>query len=280
MDKTQQEIDAPVLFSFGKYKNQPVALVRQNDPQYLDWLIGQAWFKEKFPRHYTVIINCGAAQDHTPAHNAMQALFLDDPICYKVIAATRPYFFKDLECCTVEGTVPSADRKGKEWKPLENVRAHLLPGASRTWSDYNEGHHRAVTSTPAQLVGEKVGRFPERQGWDWVFHASFRCNVCEKQLSEVHVEADQRLGARQAYLQPITIGLELKPTLGDDYPAVIRQIQQHGNLGQYSSNYEYRAVVVGRYTGEGASLEQVRKIFEAARITLVLLSDVQKCDLL
>ena len=248
MQKAQQEIDAPVLFSFGKYKNQPVELVRQNDPQYLDWLIGQAWFKEKFPRHYTIIVNYGAATDNTPAHNAMQALFLEDPICYKVVAATRPYLFKDLECCTLEGTFPTADRKGKERKPLENGRAHLLPGASRTWSDYNGGHHRALASTPAKLVGEKVDRFPERQGWDWVLYTNFRCSVCGKQVSEVHVTADERLGAPQVNLRPLTVGLELKPTLGDDYPAVIRQIHQHGNLGQYSSNYEYRALVVGRYT--------------------------------
>ena len=279
MENIQQGRDAPLLFSFGKYKDKPVELVRQNDPQYLEWLIAQAWFKEKFPRHYTIIINYGAASDHTPAHNAMQALFLDDVMCYKVVAATRPYFFNEFQCCTLEGTFATADRKRKEWRTFENGRAHLLAGASRIWSDYNEGHHRVLAPTAAKLVGEKVDRFPERQGWDWVLHTNFRCSVCEKQISEVHVTADPRLGARQLYLQPITVGLELKPTLGDDYPEVIRQIQQHGNLGQYSSYYAYRAVVVGRYTGEGVSWDQVRKIFEAAGITLVLLSEVHSADL-
>lgn len=73
------------VIPFGKYKGQP-AEVLMNDPKYVEWLNGQGWVKEKYPQFYTVIINNFQEPSDTPEHNAIQALFLDDELCKKLLS--------------------------------------------------------------------------------------------------------------------------------------------------------------------------------------------------
>jgi hypothetical protein len=37
------------LMPFGRYKGTPVRQVAESDLRYSEWLLGQAWFKTKFP---------------------------------------------------------------------------------------------------------------------------------------------------------------------------------------------------------------------------------------
>jgi hypothetical protein len=64
------------LIPFGKYRGMPVEAVLE-DRKYADWLIGQAWFREKYQNLFVIIQGGGAQQDFTPEHNRMQARFLD-----------------------------------------------------------------------------------------------------------------------------------------------------------------------------------------------------------
>jgi hypothetical protein len=61
--------------------------------------------------------------------------------------------------------------------------------------------------------------------------------------------------------------IELKPTLGDDYPAVLRQIKQAMKLaGTYDAT-----LIIGSYTGIGASFELLKTIFTASHINVILI---------
>lgn len=60
--------------------------------------------------------------------------------------------------------------------------------------------------------------------------------------------------------------VECKPVLGDDYPAVLRQMK--------ASKCGVLLVGSGGYTGTGATIDQVATIFRTAGITIVHLSDV------
>jgi hypothetical protein len=70
------------------------------------------------------------------------------------------------------------------------------------------------------------------------------------------------------YLPPIHI--ELKPDLGDDYPAVLRQVK-----GYCRSDGSSRCVVVRRRAFEVVTWEQVRKIFAASAITLLAEDEIE-----
>lgn len=61
-----------------------------------------------------------------------------------------------------------------------------------------------------------------------------------------------------------SLNIEIKPELGDDYPAVLRQMK---------SNESY-ILLTGAVTATGATLEQIRKIFKSGNKEIVTLSDV------
>jgi hypothetical protein len=60
-------------------------------------------------------------------------------------------------------------------------------------------------------------------------------------------------------------GIELKPVVGDDYPAVLRQMKRHGS----------NVLFVGEYTGVGASAEQFVKTFATAWIRVVFARELE-----
>jgi hypothetical protein len=60
-----------------------------------------------------------------------------------------------------------------------------------------------------------------------------------------------------------TLRIEIKPQMGDDYPAVLRQMKVS----------ECNMLYLVAYTGSGATLGQVRKIFSASGIAVAMHSD-------
>ncbi|MCF7994765.1 MAG: hypothetical protein K9L88_07985 [Chromatiaceae bacterium] len=65
------------------------------------------------------------------------------------------------------------------------------------------------------------------------------------------------------------LGVEIKPSMGDDYPSVMRQILA------MDRRVSRRFLVLGEYNGIGATIEQVRGMFKASRITLVTVSEIE-----
>src|SRR5215475_10974387 len=77
------------IVPFGKYKDQPAeALLADRD--YCEWLLGQPWFRDRWPNVYQVIVNYGTEPQDSPEHNQMQAAFLDDAWCLALAARLRP----------------------------------------------------------------------------------------------------------------------------------------------------------------------------------------------
>lgn len=72
------------LIPFGKYKGQPVEIL-ETDPKYREWLAAQTWVKEKHQNFYNIVINNHAEPQETPEHNRLQAKFLDEAFCLKVL---------------------------------------------------------------------------------------------------------------------------------------------------------------------------------------------------
>ena len=75
-------LDLPII-SFGKYKDKSV-LDLFNDPQYVEWLLQQSWFKDKYSNIYNIVIHRSDPSNDaqpTPEHNLLQNIFLDQDIC-------------------------------------------------------------------------------------------------------------------------------------------------------------------------------------------------------
>lgn len=71
----------------------------------------------------------------------------------------------------------------------------------------------------------------------------------------------------------LEIAVECKPSLGDDYPAVLREIQRK------VPDRNAAAVVLvgdGGYTGVGATFDQVRKMFGSQNVVIVGVDEVAR----
>ena len=197
----------PDIVPFGKYKGQP-ADVLASDPQYVEWLNGQGWVKDKYPQFYTVIINNFQEPSDTPEHNALQAMFLDDVLCCQL-----------LNAAATKTDIP----EGMPSKEFE------FEGADVSLSYY------AYTG-----IGEHV--------------PYWRCAI------------------------------ELKPSIGDDFPAIFRRIQQIGkrvNRGGHRYDlFNLRIIVFRDFVAAGATLEQVRAMFEHSGVLLFSLGEIQQASLI
>jgi hypothetical protein len=209
--------DKPNILPIGKYKGRPVEEVLIDDPQYLQWLCGQDWFRAKFVNLYQVIINRGAAPEETPEHNALQVKFLDDEFCERFL------------CYLVPDAVSDSDAEFE----VDGVDVLM-----QTSVLYNE-------------IPASARRF-------------FRFYVVDANGGERFIGKD--IDPRE-WATPIfgAVAIEIKPIVGDDYPAVLRQMKANGS----------GVLLVERYTGTGATREQFIKTFATASIRVVFLEDVE-----
>lgn len=274
--------NGPEIVPFGKYKGQPVEVLTA-DTDYCEWLTGQPWFRERFRDVYNVVINYGGEPQDSPEHNQMQAKFLDEAWC-----------------------VALADRLGlRKGRSIQEARAELEsdPLAKRfheyidlteydMWADDAKfevngwdviyevkpaGISRRMISLPKCVChcqpGEhgyycknrKIEGHPGKVRTDATyFH-------CDDECPWKDDKANPWLRDRHGYFpkgRSVTVRVELKPDLGDDYPSVLRQVTRYPDGGGR------RTVIVRRAAFEHVTWEQVVKIFGASEITLLMESEI------
>jgi hypothetical protein len=49
--------DTATMMPFGKYRGAPLAAI-VNDFAYVEWLLRQPWFGERFPKHWQYLADC------------------------------------------------------------------------------------------------------------------------------------------------------------------------------------------------------------------------------
>jgi hypothetical protein len=288
---------------FGKYKGQP-AEVLLADASYRDWLLAQPWFSQRYVNLYQTVINYGGPPADTPEHNQMQASFLDNERCLRLAKLlwpkrrqdaawiTEPPEFAEVRLrfrghlATELYDAPVVDRQFEDrgWDvvfrveaPAVAIRAVSLPactcgpcdhtqcgpdarchgGIEDRWVCHHWGHDKRTVPTPD--TGE---------GWYWPGGCSYHCwsscpwgdqKAAQFLLTEHEFGPDWRNMVR----------VELKPDLGDDFPAVLRQV-----CGYHHDYGDRRCVIVRRAEFAQVTWEQVRAMFEASGIALLSESDL------
>lgn len=287
------------IVPFGKYKGQPVeALV--HDRQYVEWLTAQPWFKEKFQPIYNLVINNFGEPSETPEHNAMQALFLDDEYVVAVGMATgadlRAYATCEHRVQEIGQRLASlaeaaSNQIANNERYIEIYGARKIYAASGHFVDYAKEiescrlsiQHSAATRdalgalrtaitqwlpSPRFRVGRVKATF-EQEGVDVT--AAFAVWPAIAITDEHRILLEDTYPATGNHLAwhdtiaGVDIRLELKPTLGDEYPGVLRQMDRNGTS----------ILIVGEFRAEGATLEQCTKLFARSRKTLVMMSEVR-----
>lgn len=151
---------------------------------------------------------------------------------------------------------------GRDWherdaedarEAISNIKSKLEEARGNFGGDYDEytsalNHNTVVIQTDARF---------EVKGVDVILKAKIRVeqtNISPGRVSGFFSESP--LGQ---------IAIELKPSVGDDYPTVLRQMD--------AGKAKY--LFLQSYTGVGANLDQFRKTFEASGKTVVFRHEVE-----
>jgi hypothetical protein len=68
-----------------------------------------------------------------------------------------------------------------------------------------------------------------------------------------------------------SVSFEIKPCLGDDFPAVLRQMKK--NINRYSSTFS--VCIIDEFSACGATYEQVQQMFRTSKFSLMKFSDFE-----
>jgi hypothetical protein len=288
------------IVPFGKYKGQPVERMMA-DSGYMQWLMAQDWFRTN--NLYQVIINYGAEPQETPEHNALQVLFLDEKYCENFLYQATPDLAKKVQRTikTVEeeqrgkfafpDPVSYREEKFKAaglrynpWRPtnfgpdqrlktyeelaaaneeydrsaeLRNKCDSEYEDKKREFLDMRSRITFHVEETSWDITSTfEVGRPPVDVLLDCVCHATIRMTVPDG------LRYPSRSWTQGCYYTKVA--LELKPSVSDDYPSILRQMKASGAT----------ILVTRDYTGQGATRDQFVQLFKTADISVVFLNEI------
>jgi uncharacterized protein (DUF3820 family) len=264
------------LVPFGKYKGQPVERLLE-DKDYAEWLMAQDWFKNRFGPLYTVVINHGQEPVDTPEHNALQAKFLD--FDFRAAFAPATAWEKDASESVSTDATSNWNKLTTAW----NLHNKLAATCQEDWcSNYRKriGEEIKYQSKchecwnpfrdcylPHSTLLPPTPEPPECRSWvgEPTFETAFIDVIYEIGAYAVWAEEGDR--QYRASLST-TLKIEIKPAIGDDYPAVLRQCHKRGSTH----------VLGARYTGIGVPKDQVTQMFTASGFDRIWLDAFEDPD--
>lgn len=183
------------LIPFGKYKGQPIEAIAE-DRNYVEWLTAQAWFREKHRNLYSIVINNFCEPSETPEHNAIQARFLDEEFRLKFVSVAIPrvWWYAQADGEMVEKAIAwAASLDNRDIARLKISNRRLLrisnPRFENNGRDVELRYTAGLDFGVSDVIGGSVPNF------------------C--------------IGS--------SLAIEIKPDVGDDFPAILRQMRRNGS---------------------------------------------------
>lgn len=290
------------IIPFGKYKGQPIEVL-QSDPQYFDWLMAQDWFQQKFKNIYTVVVNNFSEPSETPEHNAMQVKVLDEMWRSKLL-----YLLYDIygwghdDRSMLFGL--HCNSSGVESALLDAITSRCKKLASEFVSRLPD-----LINFPRKSDGSIDARIVEER-WSTLKRIVIAMNHLDEQFLsieesaengtlfpitkvsfELHgfdavVKADNAWYLGNEYTrgrQSHEVLCEMKPAMGDDFPAVLRQIKGNLERANNATRQAYssatKVLILGRYTGVGATYDQMVSMFATEKIFVIMEASIDNLDI-
>jgi hypothetical protein len=279
--------DDDVVMPFGKYRGRSVIEVMAIDPQYVEWLKTQDWFTVKFVRIYNIVVQAGRPPEDTPEHNAIQVRFLDDEFCKMVAAKVIPPLdalrekLIEANISERELFLSSYDDTYKRVQQAVASAQHQVTVAR----SYKDDEARALKQLESNQL--KLKDLPREREW-----AQSQLKTLPDAQLEVTIEnRDMEDGVDVAFdivtavslrSYRFTIAIEIKPSLGDDYPTVLRQMKEqvrrrfrishHIAWFHHLKTGHRHVLCYGEFAARGATIDQVKTIFRQAGFDVVCVS--------
>ncbi|WP_147679201.1 hypothetical protein [Algibacter pacificus] len=244
------------IIPFGKYKGKPVEILA-TDKEYVQWLTAQSFFKEKHINLYNVVINNFREPVDTPEHNKIQILFLKPEFRVKLAYLVNSKLFENNS---------------------ERINKAMLKILESTKDRENEYFLDALKNPNSN---DKFGLYSKRL-------LKFSKPVFEK----VDVSFSLWYGMKFAYdnnwrnwsyfeqEKQSSYWLEIKPIIGDDFPAVLRQMK--ASMPFQTNDYfsdKFFILLVGEYTGIGATKNEFIEYFRTQGYYVIFKSQLDNVEL-
>lgn len=278
------EIDLHTPMPIGKHKGKPIVEVLA-DTSYVQWFTSQAFAEEKYPAIFNFFMGGGGAPTETPEHNGLQARFLDDAV-WKRIAANPPAILKRAILANLRQQAKYGLKETTEH--LRDMEARLADRARMLEVALDDVKKHGASNWSTKNLEERKVKLAEAQDGLVTARESYTNAVAKKSMADAEdiyekltqvfvpntrfehegwdVAARLTLSAPETNIEVSTnVYVEIKPSLGDDYPAVLRQMQvNQRRVWREEFNSPRGLLYTKAITARGATPEQVLGIFKAS----------------
>jgi uncharacterized protein (DUF3820 family) len=286
----KQENHKQLIIPFGKYEGQPLEAIK-NDAGYLKWLMTKDWFRSKYGDLYQIIINNFQAPDDTPEHNAMHVKFTDSKY--------RDEFVKKIignNILNFDGIIPGKneldvftfhDIKFEEhgWDVVfrlefSNSSELILQKQSNFYPENDETAYYCNSNKFDLVMQYGINNFEVAHYEEYENAKGHRRRFCfpeiyenghwHKKINPNYIEIKKKPGEHDSVFASYSrtaqavFYVEIKPTISDDFPSVMRMIK---SLKRHRTSFVI--LLVGEYTGIGATKEQFEEFFKSQNIHVV-----------
>lgn len=237
------------LMEFGKYKGQPVEVLA-NDPNYCQYLINQHGFKEQNYSLYQIIINNFFEPNDTPEHNALQARFTDNNFCFALGKLCNWILMHKSSCIrNIERAINKLERANynsysNNQQKIDELIIHRNGMKENVY--IKNGIEYNGFNDPLFIIGKVF----EQDGWDLII-----------QTDDANTNSSYCRGDFLAYndcdIKMNKIAVEIKPTLGDNYPAILRQMKMA------KTHPDFQCLVYESFNATNVTLDQIKEIFSS-----------------
>ncbi len=244
-----KENNKTLIVPFGKYKGKPVEILLQ-DQSYVNWFSGNDELKQKYKDIYTVIINNFHPQAiDTPEHNQMQIRFMSEAHSLKLAFLISN---KNL---------------------FQYNNKHFIDHAPKFINDL-----KSIAKDPSEFIqqfkrknGNKLLHltkidYETKEGLDVKYDVSYGYSDIISQPEYLFRKADDLFNKFWKYKTFLSIRLELKPSIGDDYPTVLRQMKAS----------KANILLIREYTGVGVTYSDFVNFFASQGIKVISEEEVNQ----
>lgn len=253
-----QTVPSAIVIPFGKHKGATVAELLEKDPAYAEWITAQGWVAERFAQLHAAILSRGAGTDDSPEHNIIQARFLDPVFQIACVSAAYPGLIAHEKNERVKSVGEDAFKSVWKGNALYRVEEWRVRNTNFATMDMAIAAEQAIKAEKAsdKINGEKARIEAEN---------TERKNGVLSRVVFEQQGIDAVISFKNIMYWDRTFKVEIKPSMGDDYPTVLRQVQRLG----------CSILVVGEYTGRAVLEPLVRQMFAASMIVMISVRDIE-----
>jgi len=293
------------LVPFGKYKGQPITTLL-NDTSYLEWCKQQEFF-QKYPIVYNICVNQTITTNNqnakTPEHNKLQNLFLDEQNQIKLLnillgsnigAKFKKYFellISDEDFINSFGKIDMPDI----YRKLEYSKIVFEDKYNWDFILYHTDHQDIKFETKNDIKTSSSyvewGDDPKCKGdrklrylynilgkYEFKYNHCGNVRVLETDIKKNEEDKNNYEVRIFAHCTHCIVCCELKPTLSDDYPCVLRKMRTQIELTKNDKNLKndshYYVLLIGSFISNHTTKEELILIFKQSDIKIIFTNEI------